>query len=59
MNHTDRVRKYLRLRSTMGGQHPEIVTSLGAKHEIVNLTVADLDALCRDSERLHELDGDI
>lgn len=40
----------------MGGQHAEIITSLGALHEIVDLTVADLDALCRDSEYLQTLE---
>lgn len=41
------VAEFLRVRSMQGGQHPEVIYSLGASQGMVELTVADLETLVR------------
>lgn len=56
MNHTDRVRAFLRSRKGMGGIDPEVIYTIGVAGTTHSLTTSDLDALCRDSEYLRTLE---
>lgn len=53
-DHIDRVRAFLRRRSQMHGIDPDVIYGLdGCEFQLLT---SDLDALCRDAERLRELE---
>lgn len=53
-DHVDRVRAFLRRRSQMHGIDPDVIYGLdGCEFQLLT---SDLDALCRDAERLRELE---
>lgn len=54
MNHVDRVRAFLKQREKMQGMDPELIYGLNGRE--FELRTADLDALCRDAERLAEIE---
>lgn len=54
----DRVQKFLDARRYLNGLHPEEIinaASVGSDHEIVTLTVSDLQRLVRAQRTLHAL----
>lgn len=55
-SHVDRVRAYLRAHKQMAAPNgildPDVIYTLGTVDKTYSLTVADLDALCRDAEAL-------
>lgn len=60
-NHVDRVRSFVRARRQMAATphsnvDPDLVYTLWVLDERHDLTLSDLDAICRDAERLQEVE---